>query len=84
MAATLRFILRGDLGRRQPLQMAQLDCLPLVVRKLGDGIGQSSQLLVTNHPLAGRRLLGGQDRLEVPRRLLQRRFQGSFPTAGFG
>ncbi len=31
----------GDFGRRQSMQMAQLDGLPLVVGKLGEGVGQA-------------------------------------------
>ena len=59
---------RGDLHQCQPLQVLQLDGLPLVVGKPGQGVGQSEERLLPLEPPARRSLVGRQERLQPRRR----------------
>ena len=66
---------RGDVGHRAVAQVVHLDDDALVLRQLGQGAGQAEQLLLTADPLAGRRLIGGQPRLDAGRRGVHGLFQ---------
>ena len=65
----------ADVGHGDAAQVVHLDDDALVFRQLGQGAGQAQEVFLTADPLAGRRLVGGQPRLDAGRRGVHALFQ---------